>query len=254
MTEYDFSPEGYRRHMEKQEVVRRWTENTGRYRPADPYVPATPAVHAARALKQTGEYRSSDSGSYRDGYRSDREYSRERNGSSGNKKHRSRSVGESKHSRSNSYSYTPQYSSPVGYQAPVIPGPFPQSYPQHPQPKRSATMPMPPPPPVPPMPSPPRRSMTTTTSTPPGYGYYYPTRGEPLMIPQGGIAILPPGAITPKMISPPLDTEQVEVFVAIQVGEYLLSEGAHAQSPRHGAGASEAEEEQVVQAWTWGEE
>ncbi|KAK1222160.1 hypothetical protein PQX77_015006 [Marasmius sp. AFHP31] len=94
MTEYDFSPDAYRRHMEKQDGVRRWAERTRQFHPANPFTPTTPSVQAM-ALKD----------------------SRHRSGSSsGHKKHRSRSVGGSstppKPSRSDSYAYTP-VSSPL---------------------------------------------------------------------------------------------------------------------------------------------
>ncbi|KAK1222159.1 hypothetical protein PQX77_015004 [Marasmius sp. AFHP31] len=129
MTEYDFSPDAYRRHMEKQDGVRRWAERTGQFHPANPFTPTTPSVQAM-ALKDSSRHRSGSS--------------------SGHKKHRSRSVGGSSTppnpSRSNSYAYTP-VSSPLS----------PHS---RPHPQRSSTMPIPPPRPQP------RRSNTSATTHP----------------------------------------------------------------------------------------
>ncbi|KAL0059118.1 hypothetical protein AAF712_014167, partial [Marasmius tenuissimus] len=139
MTEYDFSPDAYRRHMEKQDGVRRWAKQTGQFHPANPFTPTTSAVHAM-ALKDSG--RRSDGG-YRDRERS----------SSGHKKHRSRSTdGTStppKPSRSNSYAYAPVTSPLAAYQT---------SH-SRPPPQRSTTMPTPPP-----RPQPPRRSNTSATT------------------------------------------------------------------------------------------
>ena len=52
MTEYDFSPEAYERHLEKQHNIARWVDKTRRYVPANPFFPATPANRHA-ALEDT---------------------------------------------------------------------------------------------------------------------------------------------------------------------------------------------------------
>ncbi|KAK1226108.1 hypothetical protein PQX77_010924 [Marasmius sp. AFHP31] len=259
MTEYDFSPEGYRRHMEKQDVVRRWAEKTGQFYPANPFTPTTPAVQAM-ALQ----------GRDMDGYRSDREYRDRDRGdkkkSGSGHKHRSRSMGGSptppNHSRSSSFAYAQAPSPTAAYGAPVIPGPLTSSYPHHPGPKRSSTMPMPPP--VPPFPPQPRRSKTSATSshnTNPNPVYYAPAPvrpGEPTMIiPQGGsITIIPPGSTRPQLVrtpvaSPPLSprhhTHQQQYFppqhqhqqqqqtprksILSKIGSFFSSSSRREQSP-----------------------
>ncbi|KAG7093123.1 hypothetical protein E1B28_009408 [Marasmius oreades] len=188
MTEYDYSPEGAARHQQKMDVICRWTHETGRYRPADPFAPTTPAMHV-RAIQDVRE-------GERDAWKGERGH--------GRKKHRSRSMGEREsrptHSRSQSYVQAP----------PVIPGSIPQLHGQssaayhghRSQPKRSTTMPLPPP--VPPVPtrSPPVRSHTTHSNQ--SYNVYYPPQmarpGEPLMMPQGAVTFLP----RPQYIQSPL--------------------------------------------------
>ncbi|KAJ8095813.1 hypothetical protein PM082_022920 [Marasmius tenuissimus] len=135
MTEYDFSPEGYSRHMAKQDGVRRWAENTGQFYPANPFTPTTPAVQAmmlqGREMDGYG-YGGSGGGS---GYRSDKEYRDRDKGdkrkSSSGHKHRSRSMGGSptppNHSRSSSFAYAQGPSPTAAYGAPVIPGPLTSS-------------------------------------------------------------------------------------------------------------------------------
>ncbi|KAJ7194878.1 hypothetical protein GGX14DRAFT_678053 [Mycena pura] len=45
MTEYDFSEEAYRRHLDTQARISRWADATGRVPQADPFTPPTPATH-----------------------------------------------------------------------------------------------------------------------------------------------------------------------------------------------------------------
>lgn len=126
MTEYDYSPEGYRRYMEKQNSIRRWAEQTGRYEPANPFAPTTPAV---RAMTLEGR-----------GHRSDRDRrDRPTPSRSGSGRYETSSSRPTP-SRSNSYATVGRHSRPT--------------------PTRSTTMPMPPPPP--PQPPTPRRSNTYT--------------------------------------------------------------------------------------------
>ncbi|KAK1217017.1 hypothetical protein PQX77_020335, partial [Marasmius sp. AFHP31] len=73
MTKYNFSLDAYRRHMEKQDGIRRWAGKTCQFHPANPFTPTTPSVQAV-ALKDSGN-------SHRLG------------SSFGQQKHRSRSVG-----------------------------------------------------------------------------------------------------------------------------------------------------------------
>ncbi|KAJ7110281.1 hypothetical protein C8R43DRAFT_166532 [Mycena crocata] len=47
MTEYDFSPEAYNRHLETQARIARWTHSTHRVPQADPFAPPTSANPAA---------------------------------------------------------------------------------------------------------------------------------------------------------------------------------------------------------------
>ncbi|KAF9258475.1 hypothetical protein L218DRAFT_730504 [Marasmius fiardii PR-910] len=193
MTEYDYSPEGAARYQQKMDGICRWTYDTGRYRPADPFSPTTPAVQA-RALQDYSERER------------DRDYFRTGESGSGQRKNRSRSVGEreSRPSHSRSRSYAPAPSQP-----PVIPGPISQMQQMHGQstysfdssyhghrskPQRSTTMPLPPP--VPPVPSRTQPVRSHTSHPTQGYNVYYtpqmPRPGESIMIPQGGV-YLPPG-------------------------------------------------------------
>ncbi|KXN90302.1 hypothetical protein AN958_04335 [Leucoagaricus sp. SymC.cos] len=38
MTEYDYSPDAYKRYLATQQRIARWAENTSRYRPSNPFV------------------------------------------------------------------------------------------------------------------------------------------------------------------------------------------------------------------------
>lgn len=202
MTEYDYSPEGVARYEQKMATIFRWTSETGRFKPADPFAPTTPALQV-RALQDP-----------RDRER-DRDFRRSESGSSENRKHRSRSMGERDsrptHSRSHSYAPTPP--------PPVIPGPlaqmqqmhgqstysFDSSYQQRSKPKRSTTMPLPPP--IPPVPTRSQPVRAHTNHPTQGYNVYFPPQlprpGEPMMVPQGGVYLPPPGT-RPQFIQSPL--------------------------------------------------
>ncbi|KAK7030416.1 hypothetical protein VNI00_014160 [Paramarasmius palmivorus] len=209
MTEYDYSPGAVERYQEKLRGIGRWAEETGRYRPANPHLPTTPAMHV-QALRDD---RDTDI------------YSRK-----SSHKHRSRSVDQGssrphKPTRSNTYGSTPNgYLSRPGIQPQTSRYPTPQaplpptSYPQkdrnvsrsssrshggsmstaslpHPQPRRSNTMPQPPPPPPVPYRQSPVRANTTGAGA--YTNIYYPPYKEPVVIPTGGYAVFPNNGMVP---------------------------------------------------------
>jgi hypothetical protein len=52
MTEYDFSPEAVDAYVKKQHKIGRWVNDTKRHPPANPFTPATPAVHASEVNRE----------------------------------------------------------------------------------------------------------------------------------------------------------------------------------------------------------
>ncbi|KAJ7758719.1 hypothetical protein B0H16DRAFT_642954 [Mycena metata] len=61
MTEYDFSEEAYKRHYETQARISKWTQNTTRVPPADPFTPATPMSPNVVPLPDSSKHRRSRS-------------------------------------------------------------------------------------------------------------------------------------------------------------------------------------------------
>ena len=52
MTEYDFSPEAVDAYVKKQQKIGRWVNDTKRHPPANPFTPATPAVHVSEVNRE----------------------------------------------------------------------------------------------------------------------------------------------------------------------------------------------------------
>lgn len=52
MTEYDYSPEAIDAYVKKQQKIGRWVNDTKRHPPANPFTPATPAVHASEVGRE----------------------------------------------------------------------------------------------------------------------------------------------------------------------------------------------------------
>lgn len=53
MTEYDYSPDAYEKHLATQSRISRWVDKTRRYAPSNPFVPATPAVECISLRKDS---------------------------------------------------------------------------------------------------------------------------------------------------------------------------------------------------------
>jgi hypothetical protein len=71
MTEYDFSPEAFEAYIHKQQKIATWVDNTKRQPPANPFTPATPAVHALQIRREDDDsrHRRKESRDYRDRHR-----------------------------------------------------------------------------------------------------------------------------------------------------------------------------------------
>jgi hypothetical protein len=71
MTEYDFSPEALDAYVQKQHKIANWVDNTKRQPPANPFTPATPAVHALQIRREDDDnrHRRKESKTSRDRYR-----------------------------------------------------------------------------------------------------------------------------------------------------------------------------------------
>ena len=57
MTEYDFSPEALDAYVQKQYKIANWVDDTKRQPPANPFTPATPAVHALQIRREDDDNR-----------------------------------------------------------------------------------------------------------------------------------------------------------------------------------------------------
>jgi len=57
MTEYDFSPEALDAYVQKQYKIANWVDGTKRQPPANPFTPATPAVHALQMTRDDDDNR-----------------------------------------------------------------------------------------------------------------------------------------------------------------------------------------------------
>ncbi|ESK91067.1 hypothetical protein Moror_1162 [Moniliophthora roreri MCA 2997] len=263
MTEYDYSPGAIERYQEKLRSIGRWAEETSHHRPANPYLPTTPAMHVATLRADNDFYYSSPRKS--------------NSSSSSRERHRSRSVDQgssrpSNPTRSNTYGSgstytlqrphtghsTPRYPPPPTYPNPVSrkdnsrsssrshgPSMSTSSLPHaHPQPRRSNTMPHAQAPHPAPHPAPmqyrqpPVRSNTTGHTTPAAYtNLYYPPYKEPVVIPTGAYAVLPGGVVqTPIMTHPipaAVPTPTKSSWLSKLTGGILGSPKSPPPSPNH---------------------
>ena len=78
MTEYDYSPEALDAYVLKQQKISNWVDETKRQPPANPFTPATPAVHALQIRREEDDnrHRRKDSRDYRDRHREGRDPNR----------------------------------------------------------------------------------------------------------------------------------------------------------------------------------
>ena len=144
MTEYDFSPEAYERHLEKQHNIARWVDKTRRYVPANPFFPATPANRHATLHTRTPEDSRSDNTQPHRHHRSHSSHSSKHH----SRRHRSTEPSSS-HRRSSTappaqwQPVVDRHTDPYYTRAPQHAAPFyHQQYPVAPQPLRANTTPV----------------------------------------------------------------------------------------------------------------
>lgn len=147
MTEYDFSPEAYERHLEKQHNIARWVDKTRRYAPANPFIAATPADRHAALHTDTSHTRNDTTEPHR--HHRSRSSPSSKNHS---RRHRSTEPSSSHRSNSSSIPRAPpaQWQPVVDHRtgayyanAPHHPAPvYQQRYPDPPRPPRSHTAPI----------------------------------------------------------------------------------------------------------------